>query len=274
MRADRSILRTLLPIGALAGIPGLLGATAEAPLGSPRLAAAPAFSLQVDDLAAGSPAGVFRRSREGVTVLDLPAGAGWTLPLRGGGARMVFVSVVAQVSASTVLEAAGVRLGFTASPVAGALQVMRDDPAGGWKPLGLHVAGGRHEDRELASAPVLTIRVDPGRGLWDLFAGARLVAHDLPLPAGPPRVRLLAGAAGAWLQGVVQSDDHPWWEDTDRDGIDDAFTRRLALPLADRPARAAAWREAQRRDPPPAPRLRRPRGGGEIRPASGGGEGG
>ncbi|MBM3866933.1 MAG: hypothetical protein FJ381_13765, partial [Verrucomicrobia bacterium] len=253
----RHLLLTLVP-ALCGGVPAIV-----AGVELPRLARSPESCWQREDLtrtANGNPLTLGRR--DGVAYLDLPAGAEWSRPLRAGGKGALHVVLVAQVSAGTIVEAGGARLGFIPSPAERALQVMSDDPVAGWRPLGLHLGTAPHAGRSLAAAPVLTLRLDPARRRWDLFAGPRLVAADLPAgPGAAAWIRVRAGGEGAWLQEVLQSDDHPWCEDADRDGVDDAFAakRRTGSAASPRGDLVAAWREEQRRRPPPPARVVRPR---------------
>jgi hypothetical protein len=207
----RNLRLTLVP-ALCAGVPAVV-----AGVELPSLARAPESRWQREDLARaaiGTPLALARR--DGVAYLDLPAGAEWSRPLRAGGRGVLYVVLVAQVSAGTIIEAGGARLGFIPSPADRALQLMSDDPVAGWRPLGLHLGTAPHAGRSLAAAPVLTLRLDPARRRWDLLAGPRLVAADLL--AGPGTAAWIwvrAGGEGAWIQEVLQSDDHPWWQDTD-----------------------------------------------------------
>ncbi|MBM2813143.1 MAG: hypothetical protein HW416_3902, partial [Chloroflexi bacterium] len=105
--------------------------------------------------------------------------------------------------------------------------------------------------------PVLTVRLDPKAGVWDLFAGSRLVATDLPLAALPNgatrQFTVQAGAQGARVCGLVSADDNPLFEDENANGIDDAFEKQqnqgslLATrePAATRTQLARQWQQDQ-----------------------------
>ena len=58
------------------------------------------------------------------------------------------------------------------------------------------------------------------------------------------------GSEGAWLNGLVQSDENPLHEDVNRNGIDDAYERETKgrvlesdAPALERRELAAKWRE-------------------------------
>ena len=74
-----------------------------------------------------------------------------------------------------------------------------------------------------------------------------------------------AGIEGAWVCGLVLSDDNPLYEDAHFNGIDDAFERQklgVVLPVgAAIPTRqqlAQDWKAAQRAKAPPALFVHRP----------------
>jgi hypothetical protein len=116
---------------------------------------------------------------------------------------------------------------------------------------------------------VLTIRIDANAGTWDLFVFRQLVATDIPLskydPLADRKFRLTAGESGAWLLGWVNADKNPLWEDTNGNGIEDAFEIQRhgsLLPVNATPGeRADLAREFQqhhRAAIPPAWSLKRP----------------
>jgi hypothetical protein len=119
----------------------------------------------------------------------------------------------------------------------------------------------------LAPLPVLTLRIDPEAGMWDVYSGARLLAHGLPLIAAnraDRRIILKAGTDGAWISGVVLADDNPLYDDANENGIDDRFEyqqRGGPLPsgaIVERGLVADQWRSAQRGGGAPILVFRRP----------------
>jgi hypothetical protein len=208
--------------------------------------------------------------RNGIEVLELPAGAEWARPLRGNPRDVTFVSLHACASSSTVIEVGGARLGVTASASDGCLQLMYDDSTLGalqWKGLGLVLRMESYGGRMLAPLPVLTLRIDPEAGMWDVYSGARLLAHGLPLIAAnraDRRIILKAGTDGAWISGVVLADDNPLYDDANENGIDDRFEyqqRGGPLPsgaIVERGLVADQWRSAQRGGGAPILVFRRP----------------
>ena len=279
MKTANSLFLGLLAGGLLPAQPASPPATSALARGFPRFsstwrsgAAAPilASRFEVDALAPGSAAATSGR-RAGLDVLTLIAGAEWSRPLRGPGREALFVSFLVAASEATIVEVGGARLGVTLSPATGWLQFMADGPeAGGlqWRSLGLHAPIERFAGEELVSLPLLTVHLDPVAGVWNLYAGLRLVADNLPLITGPGierRFMVRAGHGGAWVCQLVMSDDNPFFEDDNANGIDDSYERQrrgyflaAGAPLEERRSLAAQWRAHQRLQSPPPLFVRRP----------------
>ena len=204
-------------------------------------------------------------------MLALDAGKEWSRPLRGSPRDVSFVSFLLYASASTIVDLAGVRLGITASPAGGNLQLMYDDSTTGtlqWKSLNFHVGTGNYVGKTFAALPTLTIRLDPATNTWDLYSGSRLLADNLPMIAAKKDQRqflLRAGSEGAWLRGLVMADENPLYEDANANGIDDAFEKQkrgtllaATTSVIERQLLAQEWKAAQRRKAPPALYVSRP----------------
>jgi len=256
-------------------------ARATAPLGllrlettSTRIGQAPALAaarVSHDELSAAGVAGASKGRKDNADYLALDAGREFSRPLRGNGREATFVSFHLCGSQTTIIEIGGARLGLTAGPIPGSLQLMYDDSATGalqWKSLNVHIATGKYGGKNFAALPTLTVLLDPMGGHWTLFSGSRLMADHLPLIAAKRDSRqftLKAGSEGAWITGLVLADDNPLYEDANFNGIDDAFERKArgvilptAATLADRQQLAKEWKAAQRATPPPALAVVRP----------------
>ena len=246
--------------------------SAASPLGLSRLKdtgkpdAAPSLAsnkFSVDELAPGNSPGATKTTRDVADVLELAPGREWSRPLRGNANDVSFVSAQLYASANTIIEIGGARLGFTASPIDGSLQVMFDDSVTGmlqWKPLRLNVDTARFDGKALAMLPTLTVRLDPATDTWDIYSGSRLLADNMPMITSKKNQRhflLRAGNEGAWLTGLVMADENPLYEDDNANGIDDRFEkekRGALLPVqasvAERKILAQQWRDAQRKKAP------------------------
>lgn len=230
-----------------------------------------AGKFSVDELSASGVAGASKSKRNNVDYVALDSGKEWARPLRGNGRDVTFVSFQVYASQGTIIDIAGVRLGFTAGPMTGGLQLMFDDSTTGalqWKPLNYHVSTGKYDGKDFAAPPTMTVRLDPEAGTWDLYSGSRLLADNLPLiesKKNDRRISVRAGTEGAWITGVVLADENPIYEDANANSIDDRFElaqRGALLPanatIAERQFLAKQWKEAQRTNPPPAFFVHRP----------------
>lgn len=225
----------------------------------------------VDALPVNGLAGVSKSQKDNLDTLVLDAGKEWSRSVRGSGREVTFVSFQVYGSQTTIIEVGGARLGLTGGPIAGSLQLMFDDSAGGtlqWKSLNVHVATGKYGGKVFAALPTLTVRLDPTAGVWDVFSGSRLLADNLPLIAARRDNRqftVKARTQGSWVIGLVLADENPLYEDANANGVDDVFERQrlgVLLPLnATVPARqqlAKDWKAAQRAKAPPALFVQRP----------------
>jgi hypothetical protein len=199
-----------------------------------------------------------------VDYLDIPTGSIWSRPLRGSPNAPIFVSFQLYGSESTIVEIAGARLGLTAGPMRGTVQLMSDEATAGspqWLSLKHHFSTAKYSSRDFAALPTLTVRLDPASSTWDIYVGNRLVAaglRALTRKNEQPEFVIRAGSQGVWLSGLVMSDDNPLYEDDNGNAIDDRFERetRGALQprgasVADRKLLAEQWQVVQRTTPPP-----------------------
>ena len=225
----------------------------------------------VDALPANGVAGVSKALQDNLDTLVLDSGKEWSRPLRGAGREVTFASFQVYGSQTTIIEVGGARLGLTAGPIPGSLQLMFDHSTAGtlaWKSLNVHVSTGKYGGKSLAALPTLTVALDPAAGFWHLYRGSRLLADHLPLIAAKRDNRqftVKAGSEGAWVGGLVLADENPLFEDTNVNGIDDTFERQklgVLLPagvgIPTRQQLAQDWKAAQRAQAPPALFVNRP----------------
>ena len=271
---------SLLPVVGFGAQPAATPARVPAPLGLLRLqdAAKPGEATKlvpakfaVDALPASGLAGVSKAQKDNLDTLVLEAGKEWSRPLRGSAREVTFASFQVYGSQTTIIEIGGARLGLTAGPIPGSLQLMFDNSAAGtlaWKSLNVHVSTGKYSGKSFAALPTLTIALDPAAGFWHLYSGSRLLADHLPLISAKRDNRqfiVKAGTDGAWVCGLVLADENPLYEDANFNGIDDAFERQklgALLPanaaLPTRQELAQDWKTAQRAKAPPALFVNRP----------------
>ena len=271
---------SLLPVAGFSAQPVAATPRVAAPLGLLRLqdTAKPGDAAKlgptkfaVDALPVNGLTGVIKAQKDNLDTLVLDAGKEWSRPLRGSGREVTFASFQVYGSQTTIIEIGGARLGLTAGPIPGSLQLMFDNSAAGtlaWKSLNVHVSTGKYGGKNFAALPTLTIALDPAAGFWHLYSGSRLLADHLPLISAKRDNRqftVKAGTEGAWVLGLVLADENPLYEDANFNGIDDAFERQklgALLPanaaLPTRQQLAQDWKTAQRAKAPPALFVNRP----------------
>lgn len=254
-------------------------AAQPAPLGLPRLRPQPpkdapaslrAEQYDVDALAltGTSPSAGVRKDRQGAfDIIKIAPNQEFIRPLKTSPGQVSYYSFLVYGSSYSVLSFEGVSLALAASPVTGGLELMAGVEVDGklsWRSTNHHMVVEQYGGQALAAAPVLTVRVDPKAGEWDLFAGSRQIASGLPLvpnaTKGARRELVLHGGSdGLWLAGFVQSSVNPLFEDANNNGIDDAYERTVrgsllkadASPEARRSLAADARADALTKTPEP-----------------------
>lgn len=260
---------------AQSGGSGNSNALSAPPLGLPRLAPSGAVTpaqvlaagkFAVDDLATAG-AGASKEQKKGIDYVALDPAREWTRPLRGSGKEVQFVSFCVHASLSTIVRVGDAWLALIDGLSAKYAQLMVGKPGRtgiDWQPLNIHLPLAPYGGKPLAALQTLTVRLDPQAGNWDLYVGSRLLAEDLPfytpvVKTNSKSLSILPGKQGAWLVGLVQSDENPLFEDANANGIDDRFEQQHRGALlaananaADRTALIKAWRAYTRTNPTPA----------------------
>lgn len=259
------------------------------PLGLPRLKTAvkpgkagklaPA-TFEVDDLAVPAnpqlAAGIRTFDRGNSRVLEIDAGRDWTRPLKNF-KKNPCTSFLLYASEGTLVAIDGAWLGIAPSPVAGCLELMVGEPKADssgikWRSLGLHIVQQTFGGQPMVSLPVLTVRLDPKEGVWDLYSGSTQVADNIRLvstsasDANARNFLVRTGDGKAWLCGLVQANENPLFEDANDNGIDDDFERNKkgalltsTLTPAQRATAAKEWRDSTRNQRQEAWLLNKPR---------------
>ena len=225
----------------------------------------------VDELAPQGASGGKVAIRQNLVCLTLDSGTTWSRPLRGLATGTSFVSFLAYGAVGTTLDIGGARLAIGPSAKPGYAQITLGAPGTTLGPSSSfpdHVKIETHNGAPLAALPLLTVRLDPTAGVWDLYIFQRLVAEDIPLAdsKGARQFTLQPGAQGAWLLNLTLSDENPLFVDANANGIDDTFekTKRGGTLLAanataaDRKTLATEWKSAQSAANVPAWKIRRP----------------
>ncbi len=218
--------------------------------------------VTVDELRPAVEGGGRFATKQNLVYLTLDAGKTWTRPLRGNPNDITFVSFLVYGSVGTVLDLGGAKLAIKAGKKPGYAEFSLVNPAPAQAPsaagpvaaFSTQVKLETHEGVTLAALPVLTVRLDPAAGVWDLFVFQKLAAEDVPLVAanGTRQFSLQPGAQGAWLMNLTMSDENPLFVDANRNGIDDAFEQAKGkggllaanAPALDRKKLVSDWKNS------------------------------
>lgn len=242
------------------GLPRLAENEATLPLASNESKRPPLLNpakYEVDSLLADG-VGVAKKEKKGLGFLSLEPESEWRRPLRGSGKDVQFVSFAMHASLSSIVRVGDAWLAVTEGPSSRHAQVMVGKPGASgidWQFAGIYLPIESYEGKSLVALQTVTIRLDPKAKKWDLYMGKRLYAEDIPFfsssgKSNPKEIAILSGKEGAWVFGLVQSDDNPIYEDTNANGVDDEYERQskgglspLGASEVDRAALMKSWRE-------------------------------
>ncbi|WED65036.1 hypothetical protein PXH66_22025 [Synoicihabitans lomoniglobus] len=203
--------------------------------------------------------GVTRTERKefGVEFLDLGPERSWSFRAGHGSSYYVF-TLNASLGTEIDLPGLSLRLAASKHPGFGSLESSSDGR--NWERLGFEIAlvpfG---NNRMMAGLRSLTVRLDRSSKEGAVFLGpGMLLAAQIPLGrvdhAKP--VRVVAGEAGAWVYGALESGESPLFVDANGNDVPDTFEREVVggLAAADSPAENRAilvkiWREVQLETP-------------------------
>lgn len=211
----------------------------HAPGDAPSLARS---KVTVDDLSASGILGARKKAtKQNVTYLSVPPRQAFATTLRGKPKDILFVSFLVYGSDGTTIDVAGAKLSIAPAAVKagyGQLSVAQTTAQGiTLQPIGEMALFELHDGANVASLPWITLRIDPGAGIWDLYHSNRLVLSDLPLTKSPgvsPKTfSLTAGKEGAMICSLVSSDENPLFVDANNNGIDDDFEKAARRTLLD-----------------------------------------
>ncbi len=163
--------------GQTLGLPRLKQAR---PTGS--LAALKKDKVTIDALAVADDPGVRSTNQQGVSYVTIDAGKSLTRTIRGGASDVTFVTFFAYASIGTSIEVGGAQMRVGASPRSGHVQFILGSasiPRTAGHELADTVRLEQHGSLSLAPLPVLTVRLDPAAGTWDIFMFDRLLTAGL-----------------------------------------------------------------------------------------------
>jgi hypothetical protein len=199
-----------------------------------------------------------QNSRNGIVFLEIEPAGEWRQKLRFRHAPVTYVSFTLNGSIGTSIHLAGANLAIEQSD--------QDAAYAAIKATGLHERSA-HETpwllfggARMAALNIVTVKIDRQRHKWSMWFRDALVADDIPLADGgdaSPEIAVVAGKAGAWLCGIVCSDENPLFEDANNNTVPDDFEQRmlgrlLAPDAADQSHAVLreAWRDELQTRPP------------------------
>lgn len=198
-----------------------------------------------------------QKERGGSAYLEIEPGAEWQQSLRTQRVGANYVTFALNASVGTKIDIGGATVVLATSERDASYAAIRADDRGGnidhempWLLFG----GAR-----MAPLDIVTVKLDRKSGTWAMWFRDTLVAADMPLAARQgvaAQIHITAGKAGAWLCGLVCSDENPLFEDANDNAVPDDFEQEILGELlhgnaSDR-VRAGlrqAWQEAKSSQP-------------------------
>lgn len=141
-------------------------------------------------------AGANLLSRDGIRLLSIGSDTVWGRPVRGAGAKVVYVSMGILASRGTVINIGGAVLVVNDGPIPNTATLAGRNSRGSeprWQPVGIHVAWDQYDGKMMAALPVLTVRINLREGVWDLYAGSHFRGATIGAPS-PSISRVFLGS--------------------------------------------------------------------------------
>ena len=198
------------------------------------------------------------KSRSGAAYLEIEPDSEWHQKLRIQRAGANYVTFSLNGSTGSVVDIAGASItieqsqqdaGYAAIRANGADEKINHE-------VQLMLFGGAR----MATLDIVTVKIDRQARTWTMWFRDVLVAEDLPLSdqAGDGgQIRIVAGKGGAWLCGLVCSDENPLFEDANDNAVPDEFEHTILDTLlsknASKQSKATlrlAWQEERQSRPP------------------------
>jgi hypothetical protein len=249
------------------GAESKLSVLRDAPLSLPRLAAKAQEigvkaikheAFEVLDLASSEHAK--QKSRKGADYLEIEPGAQWERNLRRQGPGANYVTFTLNASVGSIIDVAGASISVEPSQQDGSYAAIRANVSDAGNEIHYEVPLMLYDGARMAPLNIVTVKIDRKKQSWAMWFRDTPVAADIPLDTqggSAPKVRIAAGPRGAWLCGLVCSDENPLFEDANNNEVPDDFERTVLGNLMDETASApslaalrAAWQEVKMSLPP------------------------
>jgi hypothetical protein len=167
-----------------------------------------------------------QRVRNNVAYIEVEPTVRWTQKLRRQRAGANYVTVSLTASSGTRIELGGVALLIEQSDKHAEYAAVRVD--------GMSLPGGHetpwlpYNGTRMALLDLVTLMVDDRKGTWAMWLHDSLVFAGLPLNAkddGENVIRIRGGRTGAWVYGIVCSDENPLFDDANDNTVPDDFEK-------------------------------------------------
>lgn len=198
-----------------------------------------------------------QKQRGGASYIEIESGTGWQQTLRNQRAGANYVSFTLNASLGTQIDIGGASLVIEQSEkdqTYAAVQTTTPDKSIHYEMPWLLFGGAR-----MATLDIVTVKVDRQAHTWTMWFRDTVVAEDMPMASqgSVPQIRITAGKGGAWLCGLVCSDENPLFEDANDNAVPDDFELKILGSLLSKNASEQtsanlrlAWDEEKRSRPP------------------------
>jgi hypothetical protein len=192
-----------------------------------------------------------QKMRGDAAYLEIEPDAEWQQKLRNRRAGANYVSFTLNGSLGTRIDIDGASFVIGQSeqdPAYAAIEAEGTDTTINHETPWLLFGGAR-----MAAFNIVTVKVDRKAGTWAMWFRDMLVAVDMPISSQrgeAGRFQITAGKAGAWVCGLVCSDENPLFEDANDNTVPDDFEQEILGKLLSADAAEQsqailkmAWRE-------------------------------
>jgi hypothetical protein len=189
-----------------------------------------------------SPSGKAKqKARSGASYLEIEPGAEWQQKLRNQRSGANYVTFTLNASVGTQIDIGGATLGVESSEKDQGFAAIR--AKGTDKSINHEMPFLLYGGARMAALDIVTVKVDRKAGTWAMWFRDSLVAADMPLAGRPgnAQIRITAGKGGAWLCGLVCSDENPLFEDTNDNAVPDDFERKVVGKLLSADSAEQSW---------------------------------
>ena len=242
------------------GEESVISILSKAPLSLPRLTPAAGKlgqkpvrgdGFEVLSLAPGQRAQ--QKARAGAGYLEIESGAEWQQKLRNQRPGANYITFTLNASVGTQVDIGGATLAIETSAKDPSYAAIR--ASGTNKSIDHEMPFMLFGGARMAALDIVTVKVDRKAGTWAMWFRDSLVAADMPLgnSRGAAQIRITAGKAGAWLCGLVCSDENPLFEDDNDNAVPDDFEQKILGNLLSADANeqsrsnlSLAWQEERR----------------------------